>query len=282
MASYGETAAESAEHDMYNTAAINLSRELSGGLVHVSEHWGSCPLCAPYQGLVYSTEPGNPYYPYLYDTPYSEAYGNFHPHCRHVVTLYVEELQNPEEIAAMREKSNRSTEIGGEGWTKEETEKAKRSLEAYRTRQTRNRRIYEDRKQFARYQAVLGDKAPKSFAGFRRSKLADGKAWKELQAEYRKYSHTTGLQDQLAFEYNGNKAYIPKNAVITNVKTIAGAGVQRKIDTIENLIGTYGGSADEWTKKVGKIESGRYLFDVHWYEKADAQYQTKIKHMKEK
>lgn len=281
LASYGEAAAESVEHDMYNTATINLSRELSGGLVHVSEHWGSCPLCAPYQGLVYSTDPSDPHYPYLYDTPYSEAYGNFHPRCRHVVTLYIEELQSPEEVAAMREKSNRSTEIGGEGWTKEETKKAKRSLEAYRTRQTRNRGVYDDRKQFARYQAVLGDKAPKSFAGFRRSKLADGKAWRELQTEYRKYSHATGLQDQLAFEYNGSKAYIPKDAVITNVRTIAGKTSTREIDDIGRVSNTYGGSYDEWAKKVGKIESDRYVFDIHWYERDGMQYETKIKYMKE-
>lgn len=282
LADYAQTAAESIEHDMYNTSAIHLSRELSSGLVHVSEHWGSCPLCAPYQGLVYSTDPSNPHYPYLYDTPYSEAYGNFHPRCRHVVTLYIEALQSPEEVAAMQKKSSRSTEIGGEGWTKAETERAKRSLEAYRSRQTRNRRVYDDRKQYARYKTVLGDKAPKSFAGFRRSKLADGKAWEKLQAEYRKYSHATGLQRQLPFEYNGNIAYIPKDTVITNVKAIAGSDKVREIDDIARISSTYGGTAEGWAKKVGKIESDRYVFDIHWYERDGVQYESKIKYMKEK
>ncbi|CAG7589966.1 hypothetical protein PEPTYR26121_01108 [Peptoniphilus tyrrelliae] len=34
--------------------------------------------------------------------------------------------------------------------------------------------------------------------------------------------------------------------------------------------------------KVGKIESTKYIHDIHWYEKAGNQYKIKLKHRKGK
>ena len=70
--------------------------------------------------------------------------------------------------------------------------------------------------------------------------------------------------------------------MITSVKVIAGAGVKRKIDVVGRLIIQYGGTAEEWTTRVGKVESDQYIFDIHWYERNGVQYQAKIKHIKEK
>ena len=150
-------------------------------------------------------------------------------------------------------------------------------------KQARNRRLYEDQKQYERYRLVLGDDAPKTFSVFRRIKAADGEKWQGLQRQYEKFNNATGLQEQLPFVYNGKKAFIPKNTMITSVKVIAGAGVKRKIDMVDVLIRDYGGSVEQWKKKVGKVESDQYIFDIHWYEKGDkVQYRIKIKHIQEK
>ncbi len=183
---YAELVARTTEHEIRNTANINLGERIGNHLVRISSHSGACPICTPYQGRVYSTDLSDERYPYLYDTPFSREYQNFHPRCRHVVTQYIEELHTPEENASMREFSNRAFDVGGSGWTKKQAEAAEKSLERYRLKQARNRRLYEDQKQYERYRLVLGDDAPKTFSVFRRVKAAGGERRQFMELDYRR------------------------------------------------------------------------------------------------
>ncbi|MCL2216711.1 MAG: hypothetical protein FWB91_06790 [Defluviitaleaceae bacterium] len=63
--------------------------------------------------------------------------------------------------------------------------------------------------------------------------------------------------------------WIPQNTVINNVHTIAGKGVNESIRVTNKLTEMYGGVSDGWMKRVGKIVSGKYEFDIHWYEHVD-------------
>lgn len=183
---YAELVARSTVHEARNTANINLGVRIGNDLVKMSSHFGACPICAPYEGRVYSVSGTNPNYPALYDTPWSSAYQNFHPHCRHILTQYIEELQSDEDIQDMRKYSNRSFDIGGKGWTKEQTAQANRSLANYRAGRDRKTKLYTDRKQWQNYRAVLGDDAPKSFSGFRRMKQSGSDNWQYTQLDYRR------------------------------------------------------------------------------------------------
>ena len=182
---YAELVARTTEHEIRNTANINLGARIGNDLVKMSEHWGSCPICAPYQGRVYSVSGMDTRYPYLYSTPWSSVYQNFHPRCRHVITQWIEDLHTPEENEKIQAYSDRSFEIGGEGWTKKQTEAAEKSLASYRQREERIRTLYTDRKQYERYQAVLGSDVPKTFSAFRRMKTANSERWNKLQMDYR-------------------------------------------------------------------------------------------------
>ena len=88
------------EHDLY---------------IIVDRH-SSCPICAKYEGRVYSRSGTNPNYP-----PLSDAFGkidpnqsgglentylSIHPNCRHTLAKWVERAHSPVEIAAMQNKSN--------------------------------------------------------------------------------------------------------------------------------------------------------------------------------
>lgn len=75
------------------------------------------------------------------------------------------------------------------------------------------------------------------------------------------------LDKQLGF-YNeaNNLNFIPKSSIITNVHIIAGNGTQTIFRSSNKYAKEYGGQAEEWMKKVGKIESDKYIFDVHWVE----------------
>lgn len=182
---YAELVARSIVHEAQNTANINLGVRIGNDLVKMSSHFGSCPICAPYEGRVFSVSGTNPNYPALYDTPWSSAYQNFHPHCRHILTQYIEELQTPEEVERMREYSGRSFDIGGQGWTKEQVARAERSLKNYRDGAARKNKLYTDRKQWENYRLILGNEAPKTFSIFRRIKNGNGESWAGLKALYR-------------------------------------------------------------------------------------------------
>lgn len=183
---YAELVARTTVHEIRNTANLNLGARIGNDLVKVSEHFGACPICTPYQGRVFSVSGNNPSYPYLYSTPFSNTYQNFHPRCRHVITQYIEDLHTPEENAKMQEFSKRSYDVGGDGWTKAQTKEAERSLANYRAGQDRKRRVYTDRKQYQRYQLVLGDDAPKTFSVFRRMKAANSERWQITELDYRR------------------------------------------------------------------------------------------------
>lgn len=87
------------------------------------------------------------------------------------------------------------------------------------------------------------------------------------------------LNKQLGF-YNeaNNLKFIPKSSIISNVHIIAGNETQTVFRSASKYAKQYGGKAQEWTKRVGKIESDKYVFDVHWVEhKIYGKYDFKLK-----
>lgn len=145
---------------------------------------------------------------------------------------------------------------------------------AYRNRHT-------DQKQHTRYLQRLGsENVPKLFASFQKMKYNEPEKWENLQALFRSRS---SLQRQLSYELNGKKQFIPGGTSFENITTIAGAGAQKQIRVVDRLVRDYGGTAADWRKQAGKITSGRYVFDVHWYERDDGvQREVKLKNRTEK
>lgn len=95
-------------------------------------------------------------------------------------------------------------------------------------------------------------------------------------------SEEKALQQSMEYEYNGERGFIPDDATITNIKTIAGRGVETKLRVADKLSEKYGGNSSDWRKRVGKITSDKYVFDIHWYEKDAIMQDIKIKFMKER
>jgi hypothetical protein len=75
--------------------------------------------------------------------------------------------------------------------------------------------------------------------------------------------------------------WIPCGTAINNVHTIAGEDTGEVVRIRHGLSALHGGNPDGWTKKVGKIASDKFEFDIHWYEHADiGRVDFKIKHFK--
>ncbi len=137
-----------------------------------------------------------------------------------------------------------------------------------------------DREQFERYKKALGKDAPKTLAEFCKIKYNENNnEWKSLISFVKSKNY---LQNQLPYIYNGEKLFIPNHTVFASTpKAIAGKGADTEIRVVDKLVKKYGGTAEQWSKKVVKIKSDKYIFDVHWYECNGIQYEMKLKHRKE-
>lgn len=93
---------------------------------------------------------------------------------------------------------------------------------------------------------------------------------------------TISLQNQLPYIIDGEKKFIPKGAKIEICKIIAGYGSDVVLRVADKLSETYSIPANEISKVAGKIDSEKYIFDVHWYEYKGVQYQAKLKVRREK
>lgn len=136
-----------------------------------------------------------------------------------------------------------------------------------------------DMKLYERYKAVLGKNAPKSLEEFQKLKYTNGEKWDELKSEVKGKSW---LQRQLQYNYNGEDLFIPDKTIIENSRTIAGKGSKTEIRVVDKLVSEFGGKPEDWKKRVGKIESDKYIFDVHWYELDGIQYDMKLKYRGDK
>lgn len=125
------------------------------------------------------------------------------------------------------------------------------------------------------------ENVPETLDLFQDMKYTEPEKIKSLKAKYRENSGL--LEEQLSYVMpNGEKGFIPTNSIIKNAKTIAGAGSKTELRVEQRLVDTYGGKLGNWKKRVGKVESSKYVFDVHWYERDGKQYEMKLKHRSEK
>ncbi len=78
------------------------------------------------------------------------------------------------------------------------------------------------------------------------------------------YNSTISLGKQLTFiDNNGTRTFIPKDTEITNIVEIAGEN-SKEFRNASKYVKLYGGKNSDWSKRVGKIESDKYIFDIHW------------------
>lgn len=142
-----------------------------------------------------------------------------------------------------------------------------------------NYNISADKLQFEKYKNIFGSEFPTTFEEFQTLKYHNTSLWQDYKLRVKTKNY---LQEQLAYIFNGEKLFIPKNTKFDRVVTIAGDGTETPIRIIDNLIEKYGGEVKDWKKRAGKVTSSKYIFDVHWYEKNGVKYEVKLKHRKER
>ncbi len=233
----------------------------------------TCEVCGELDGKVFN----------MSDFQVGTTAPPFHPWCRGFTAPWYEDMQNIGARAARDAVTGESCELPAGTTYKQWKEMQDAKYGAGTVDKMRKRSYNEtaDRAQFESYIAVLGKQSlPKSFNKFQDLKYDNAEEWEKLKRQYRE-GHNS-LQAQLPYYYNGEKNFIPNGAVIYPIRTIAGKGSKNILRVESELIAQYGGEAGEWKKRVGKVESDKYIFDVHWYELNGRQYKMKLKNRGEK
>lgn len=140
-----------------------------------------------------------------------------------------------------------------------------------------------DLKQYNRYKKVLGDDFEfKTLDEFQNMKYNDVEKWENLKKLYRATNNGWILQKHLDYEWNNEYGFLPTGTELTNIHVIAGQGSKEILRASNWLVGLFGGYPGEWSKKVAKVTSEKYIFDVHWYERDKKQYEAKVKMRKDR
>lgn len=92
-----------------NEAVISAADRVDSDLVIMSSHASSCPLCAVYEGRVYSISGNDKRFPKLTDA-FPGGYSTIHPNCRHRLNVYVEDMQSDKELEKDIKNSNKPFE----------------------------------------------------------------------------------------------------------------------------------------------------------------------------
>jgi len=176
--SYAELVARTTTREATNTGTTNTAEQLGYDLVKFSSHYPTCEVCAPIQDRVFSISGKDPRFPPLSSVPgFDKGFKTVHPHCRHVLVITIEALWTPEERA--RYLADAGKPVRGDTRTQQEVDR-------YNAMQAEKRDRRQDRRQYDKYRALLGDDAPKTFSAFRAIKQADDTKWKLMQRDYKR------------------------------------------------------------------------------------------------
>lgn len=164
-------------------------------LYRISSHGTTCPLCAPYEGRVYSRSGTDPDFP-----PLAAAFGkvdpagpdtlantwlNIHPNCLHVLIPWTPAGLSEEKIQELKDFSNPARNPF------HRDPRTQKQIDAYRAKEAGRRRWLESYRQWERYRIAMGDKVPKTYRTFEKHKEADDSVYRTWRRLYREENRGT-------------------------------------------------------------------------------------------
>lgn len=167
-----------------------LTSDPEQDLYRISDHGTTCPLCAPYEGRVYSRSGTDPDFP-----PLSDAFGkmdkdgpeslanswlNIHPNCLHALLPWTPAGRSPEELERIKRFSSPKTNPYSRDPRTDE------QITAYRKKEAARAQWLRDYRQWEKYRTALGDEVPRTFATFQKHKQAGDETYQIWKKSYRK------------------------------------------------------------------------------------------------
>lgn len=281
---------------------IERAKEMGSDLMEITAHEGARPSHAVWQGKIVSLS-GAKGYLSLEDIGYGTVTGFKGANCRHDWFPFFEGIsERAYSDKELKELNNQTVKYNGEDIPIYDARQMQRKMESdiredkrqlaglngVLTSNTDKQDLIEEAKskfalksvelkqkenilnEFSNQTGLKRDKAKERLNRFDKS-ISQKAVWSNKNVEKNiksLYNSSTSLDYALSFRdlENGRMNFIPKNTEITHIKDIAGgnSGVElRKASYYEEKFGI---KANDWIKRVGKIESDKYIFDIHWVE----------------
>lgn len=188
LRSYGNMAVRTTVRQAQVAAVLTNDDEQD--LYEIIKIGTTCPICAVYEGRVYSKSGTSPFYPPLSDAfgkinpaganDLSNSFLNIHPNCLHSLTAYTEKGKTPQQVEKMRRFSNPETN------PYDHDPRSKKQKQAYEEKE-RNRAIYRNNvKQFQKYTEAGLPGMPKTFQTFLKHKQLNDDKYLQWVSEFRK------------------------------------------------------------------------------------------------
>ncbi len=268
---------------------LTAARQLSGNLntqlieeteceyVKYSEHLDCRDTHFPWQGTIVKTDDWKAI------ADYGDVAGIYGINCRHYVEPYFGDHRGSEEKeytqkechkAYMLSQKQRYLERGVRKWKrKAEMFKANGDDEAYK----------KSKEKVSWWSKRLDNFATDNNRNrdFAREYVKNMKSNKPVTIKL----EDTFIKDKLGFYDNKvGLTFIPKNSIITSTTQIAGQGVSKYFRNAKKYAKIYGGSPSDYIKVAGKIESNKYIFDIHFVKnvKTNLEHDFKISSKKVK
>lgn len=166
-----------------------LTADEEQDLYKVTSHKTSCPVCAPYEGRVYSKSGTDPDFPPLADAfgkidpkgpnDLTNTYLNIHPNCLHALAPWSPAGMSQDEIDRIKRFSSPKENPYSVD------PRSKKQIEAYRKKELARRHFLQTYDQWERYRLALGDQVPKTYQTFEKHKRAKDEKYKRWQKLYR-------------------------------------------------------------------------------------------------
>lgn len=180
LEAYATTVARSSVRNATNRGMIDQLISIGHDLVKMSSHNTSCPVCAVYQGRVYSITGKDKRYPKL-EIAFSGPYANIHPNCNHFLTPYVEALANDPE--GDRRFSNRDFDVDL---------RSQKEIDNYNNIQREKTKLRKDKELWQKYSLALPKECPKNFSVFQKMKKDNSNTWQRLQENFKHITNKGG------------------------------------------------------------------------------------------
>lgn len=272
------------------------AKDMGWDLMELTTHGGARPEHTEWQGKIVSLS-GQKGYLSLEDIGYGEVTGFKGVNCRHDWRPYYKGSTRTYTDKELREMANETVTYNGQKISKYDASQIQRKMER-QIRQDKkdiaglqgiltsnnkdidleqvqnNFKLVSNQlkhkenilKDFLNQTELKRDKTREFVKGIDRSlsqKIVQNSKKIEKNKEML-YNSIIPLDKKLGFiDNNGIQTFIPKGAEITNTVEIAGRN-SKEFRNANKYVELYSGKLQDWSKRVGKIESDKYIFDVHW------------------
>ena len=170
---YAKLVSETKLRKAHTDGAVNRFVETGVTLAQIFENSDTCPICARYDGMVVSLTGKDKGFKSKDEVDLPP----YHPHCRGVLRPFIQEFKTSRDIQNEKDKWKE--------WNPKKDVRTPAQKKAYEKEQKNRQQANAEKKQFVRWQSLLGAEAPKTLGAFRRMKRANTPKFQDLQSMYR-------------------------------------------------------------------------------------------------